>query len=391
LSDWAPAGDRGREQQRWKLAQALFELSCLEPAAYRAVMDAWSGQPDELCAALAAASDVIPVTVPRAEPEDVSAWMAAPQPLYPDGRLEANGIHSFGEDVRPKRMNGLPFRTAREIAEMTSDDVPFAAPFLVFGAITELDGKPKTAGKTTFVLATARSILDGLPFLGQATLKGPIVMLTEQPPSSLKAALVRAGLASRDDFVLLSWADAAGTPWPEIVAGAEAKCDEIGARVLIVDTLPQFAGLRGDPENNSGHALEAIEPLQLLAAKGLAILVTRHDRKVVVKSARVPVGPAPLPARWTSPATGPQRGGHPRPRQGRRRRARPARRDAVQATRHPAPRRAGSSVRLSAGEPPSQTEQPTAEHSPGVRVREVGASRRSSRSSRRLRRFASSN
>jgi len=74
-------------------------------------------------------------------------------------------------------------------------------------------------------------------------------------------------------------ADAAGTPWPEVVERAAEACRRIGARVFVVDTLPQFAGLRGDAENNAGDALEAIEPLQLLAAEGFAILVTRHDRK----------------------------------------------------------------------------------------------------------------
>ncbi len=275
-----------RERDAWRAAhppttyqEGLFELSCLGPAAYTAVMDAWDGEPETLCAALNAAATIVPLTRPDSEPDDVADWLAAPQQLYPRGPLERAEIHSFGQDVPAQRMNGLVFRTAREIAEMTADDVPFAAPFLVFGAITELDGKPKTAGKTTYVLDMARSILDGLPFLGRSTVAGSIVMLTEQPPSSLKAALVRADLAGRDDFVLLSWADAAGTPWPDIVAAAAAKCAEIGARILIVDTLPQFAGLRGDTENNSGHALEAIEPLQLLAALGLAIMVTRHDRK----------------------------------------------------------------------------------------------------------------
>jgi rubrerythrin len=53
----------------------------------------------------------------------------------------------------------------------------------------------------------------------------------------------------------------------------------VGAVLLVVDTLPQFAGLKGDAENNSGAALEAIAPLQLAAANGLAVLIIRHDRK----------------------------------------------------------------------------------------------------------------
>jgi hypothetical protein len=46
-----------------------------------------------------------------------------------------------------------------------------------------------------------------------------------------------------------------------------------------VDTLPQFAKLAGDTENAAGAALDAMEPLQGAAAEGLAVLISRHDRK----------------------------------------------------------------------------------------------------------------
>jgi hypothetical protein len=220
-----------------------------------------------------------PLAGPPAEPDDIDEWLQAGMDATDGDDHVGSPILSFAADVPPKETKQLRFRTAREIAATTADEVLFAAAYLAFGAITELDGKHKAAGKTTFVLALIRAILDGAPFLGRPTVAGPVVMLTEQPPASLGAALRRAGLAEREDFVLLSWAEAAGTPWPAIVEAAAAKCREIGARVLVVDTLPQFAGLRGDAENNSGDALAAVEPLQLLAAAGFAILVTRHDRK----------------------------------------------------------------------------------------------------------------
>ncbi len=43
--------------------------------------------------------------------------------------------------------------------------------------------------------------------------------------------------------------------------------------------LAQFAQLKGDAENDSGSALEAMEPLQEAAATGLGIIVVRHERK----------------------------------------------------------------------------------------------------------------
>src|SRR5262249_38156745 len=53
-----------------------------------------------------------------------------------------------------------------------------------------------------------------------------------------------------------------------------------GCGLLVTDTLSQFAGLRGEAENASGIAMEALEPLQRAAAEDdLAVLVVRHERK----------------------------------------------------------------------------------------------------------------
>ena len=49
--------------------------------------------------------------------------------------------------------------------------------------------------------------------------------------------------------------------------------------MLFVDTLGQFAGIRGDGENNAGAAQEAMRPLQEAAALGMAVVLTRHERK----------------------------------------------------------------------------------------------------------------
>ena len=67
--------------------------------------------------------------------------------------------------------------------------------------------------------------------------------------------------------------------WPAVVAAAADHAVRVGAGVLIVDTVSQFAGLRGDAENNSGDALAAVEPLQAAAARGHAIVASRHERK----------------------------------------------------------------------------------------------------------------
>ena len=174
----------------------------------------------------------------------------------------------------------LHFQTAREIAAQVAEQVEWYVPgYLAAGATTELVGKIKAAGKTTFLTYAIGAIVTGEPFLGRATRRTGVVYLTEQPPSSFRVALRRAGLLDRDDVAVLFWRDTAGRRWPELVASAVRECQHRGAGILVVDTLPRFAGLRGDAENNAGDADEAMAPLQIAAADGLAVVVVRHERK----------------------------------------------------------------------------------------------------------------
>ena len=56
----------------------------------------------------------------------------------------------------------LRFRTAADIANDTPQSVPWIVEgWVAEGSITEVDGKVKLAGKTTFLLAMSRKVLDG--------------------------------------------------------------------------------------------------------------------------------------------------------------------------------------------------------------------------------------
>ena len=128
-------------------------------------------------------------------------------------------------------------------------------------------------------MAAVQSILDGEPFLGLSTLRTAVVYLTEQPVVSFRQALERAGLLGRKEFRVLSHTETRGLKWPEIADAAMDECKRVGSPLLIVDTLPQFAGLVGDSENNSGDALAAMQPIQQCAAEGIGVVMVRHERK----------------------------------------------------------------------------------------------------------------
>jgi hypothetical protein len=190
-------------------------------------------------------------------------------------------IHFSGAGVPSGGMNALPFRTARDLVATMPEALRWAVhAYVPLGGLVELVGKAKSAGKTTWLLYLAAALVNHEPFLGHATRGGPVVFLSEQPGPSLRAALRRTGLAECTDLVILSWRDTRGATWPDIVAAAFAECRQLGAVLLVVDTLPAFAGLRGDAENDAGTALEAIAPVQEGMRDDLAVIVVRHERKM---------------------------------------------------------------------------------------------------------------
>ncbi|HET7128948.1 MAG TPA: bifunctional DNA primase/polymerase [Gaiellaceae bacterium] len=179
----------------------------------------------------------------------------------------------------PAKVLELPFYSARTIAEMVQEDVDWAwRDYLAFGTITELVGPPK-AGKTTLVFAMLRALASGDPFLDRPTAKSPVVVLSEQGPTSLRAVIARSGLTLADDVHFLMHRDARTSDWQDVVETAIQQCRAVGSRVLVIDTLPVFAGLSGEMENNAGDALEAMQPLLGAAGEGLAVLINRHRRK----------------------------------------------------------------------------------------------------------------
>jgi hypothetical protein len=169
--------------------------------------------------------------------------------------------------------------TPKEIAAIESERATFFAPYIAKGAIAEFDGYVKK-GKSSFLMYVIGCIIHGLPCLDQPTIKAPCLWLTEERLPTFKAGLERTGLLDAPNLFCESrWRIPRNLSWPDIVEAAVRRCHAEGAEVLVIDTLPQFAGLRGDEENNAGAALLALDPLQRAAAEGLAVAITRHDRK----------------------------------------------------------------------------------------------------------------
>jgi hypothetical protein len=139
-------------------------------------------------------------------------------------------------------------------------------------AVTAVLPRPRTEEDAHLALCTSECVERGVLRTSP---------LTEFSEVQLRARERRrvADLLDREDLLILHWHDTRGVTWPEVARVTMDKALEFGAGVLFVDTLGQFAGIRGDGENNAGAAQEAMRPLQEAAARGLAVVLTRHERK----------------------------------------------------------------------------------------------------------------
>ncbi|MDQ3492266.1 MAG: AAA family ATPase, partial [Chloroflexota bacterium] len=188
----------------------------------------------------------------------------------------ADDKHSSGPDTPSERKEPeLRFYTPAQVAAVVSPETDWLVPgFLALGAITEIDGKIKAAGKTTLTLHMVRAVLDGEPFIGEPTRQAKVIYVTEQSRQTFGDALRLAGLGRRaEEMLVLFREDFHGTAWSDIVA----LCHQDGYGVVIFDTIGKLAGIR--EENSAGEWAVAMAPLQDLAASGRAVIVCRHDRK----------------------------------------------------------------------------------------------------------------
>lgn len=179
-------------------------------------------------------------------------------------------------EVNPIR---AAFVTAPELAASEDESVDWVLEdYIAPSSTTQLSGAPKLAGKTTFALCLADAVARGETFMGRATKKGIVVYLSEQTSKSFKASARGTGVLENPDVHVLLRSRVWGYDWETIISEATAYCHEVGAVLLIVDTLGRWASLMGDAENDAGAALAVMQPLEEAAA-GLAVLVIRHDRK----------------------------------------------------------------------------------------------------------------
>jgi hypothetical protein len=112
-------------------------------------------------------------------------------------------------------------------------------------------------------------------FLGRPIEPGPVVYVSEEGAGTLAHKL-----PISDRVRVLTRENAWPKPdWPTLVAAAAAEARRVGAPLLVIDTLPYWAGMQAEREKDAGAALAVMETCAAATREGLTILLLAHTRK----------------------------------------------------------------------------------------------------------------
>jgi hypothetical protein len=131
------------------------------------------------------------------------------------------------------------------------------------------------AGKSMLVSGLLRALETGEPFLGRTTKAASALLVTEEDQASLRERAGRFDLFEiRSEY--LDRSSSVGHDWAALIAGATELALAEEHRLLVIDTFPGLAGLGDEQENDAGAITNRLQPLQVAAGAGLAVLFLHH-------------------------------------------------------------------------------------------------------------------
>jgi AAA domain len=131
------------------------------------------------------------------------------------------------------------------------------------------------AGKSMLVSGLLEALETGETFLGRKTKAASALLITEEDQASLRERAGRFGLFGiRSEY--LDRSVSVGHDWSTLIASATEHALANQHRLLVIDTFPGLAGLGDEQENDAGAITSRLQPLQVAAGKGLAVLFLHH-------------------------------------------------------------------------------------------------------------------
>jgi hypothetical protein len=143
------------------------------------------------------------------------------------------------------------------------------------GSAVLLTGQNKV-GKSTFVNYMIRARSLGKEYLGQPTVKGRTLLLTEMSGADLRAEFAACpGLGESVDVSVLTQNDCYDWNWEEALRQAYLRCVITGVDMLVVDTFNSWTLLEN--QNDAAQTLKAYHPLRQFLQAGIAVFIEDHE------------------------------------------------------------------------------------------------------------------
>jgi AAA domain len=169
----------------------------------------------------------------------------------------------------------LEFRSFSRLESLPPEPEWLWRGFLACGSLTMLAGHP-FAGKSMLVGGLLRAMDEGDLFLGQPTIPGTALLVSEEDEGALRSRADTLDLLGlRGEYISRS-SGVLDVGWPGLIERSARRALEAGHRLLVIDTFPGLAGLGDEQENDAGAIAERLLPLQVAAGKGLAVLFLHH-------------------------------------------------------------------------------------------------------------------
>ena len=151
---------------------------------------------------------------------------------------------------------------------------PFA---IAGGSGTHFIGRPKVA-KTTYLLALSEAVTTGRDFLGQPTVRMPVVYLSEQAAVTFHGQF-HPGLLKNPDFHYALKPENPGWHWADFVRLGVGMCERVGSRLLIFDTVGKFARFAVESEYSASQVRNTLDALDLAKSKGISTILAMHTNQ----------------------------------------------------------------------------------------------------------------
>jgi len=164
------------------------------------------------------------------------------------------------------------------------DQLPASSPtdwlwhgYIARGNLTLLTSLWK-AGKTTLVTGLLQHLADGQSFLGRACVASRTLMVSEESPQHWVERLRTMPVASGARVMSRPFLTRpTSEQWESLVDHAISLRQAGELDLLVVDPIASF--LPGRSESDAGTLMAMLQPLQRLAASGVAVLLLHHPRK----------------------------------------------------------------------------------------------------------------